>query len=158
MGDKIYFDTCIISGFVKQDMKSTDMNAFEKIIMVSDENKSFYSSTMALEELNKIPSSYRQGHTNYYKTLEIVNGSTFDWIDENTTNISSNDKDPIYLQLRDGLPDENDARHIYLAYKNGFSHFLTIDERTILSRKDKIHDICGLIINNPSEYLDESNT
>ena len=64
MNKVIYIDTCIISGYIRQDLKSSDQNALEKIIN-EKQDLSFCSSTIASQELNKINPKYVAPHKNY---------------------------------------------------------------------------------------------
>ncbi len=56
-------------------------------------------------------------------------------------------------QLATLLKDKNDAAHIYQAFKNEIYHFLTVDSRTIISQKEEIEKICGVLVMLPSEYV-----
>ena len=59
---------------------------------------------------------------------------------------------PIYKSLKDLLPDEKDANHIYQASKNEIEYFLTADEQTIIKYSEKIHEICNIIAVSPVEF------
>ena len=56
-------------------------------------------------------------------------------------------------QLATLLKDKNDAAHIYQAFKNEIYHFLTVDSRTIISQKEEIEKICGVLVMSPTEYV-----
>ena len=154
--EKAYIDTCIISGIVKSDLKSTDQEAVQHICTLFTEGKlQLCGSTVARDEIDRIPSEYRAPHTAVYNVLDIVRGSTFEWIEEGTPSSVDRrtDIDPIYIELRNLLPDENDARHLYLAKKNGAAAFITADENTILVHAEKLKNDHGITAMNPSGYF-----
>lgn len=154
--EKAYVDTCIISGIVKSDLKSTDQEAVQHIFTSFIEGKlQLCGSTVALDEINRIPAEYRTPHEDTYRMLNIMKGSTFEWIDEGTPSsaVQRPDIDPIYIEMRDLLPDENDARHLYLAKKNGATTFITADKNTILVHAEKLKKDYGITATNPSGYF-----
>jgi len=61
--------------------------------------------------------------------------------------------DPIYKALKELLPDEVDAKHIYQASKNNIQYFLTTDEKTILSYSDNIMGISDVKTISPVDFL-----
>ena len=147
----IYVDTCIISGYVKQDMKSSDMIAFAKIMNIAESGKiSIHSSTMALQEINQIPEKWQTEHVTQYETISKVKGSTSSWLDLET----STDENAVeYQTLRDTLKDENDAKHLYLAKQAGISTFITVDEKTLLSKATELQSHCNIEVCSPSQYM-----
>ena len=97
----VYIDACIISGIVKQDMKSSDISAFKKILDIAETGKiTIHSSTMALHEINQIPEHWRKNHLAQYDTLLKVKGSTTSWLDLES---STSSKALEYQSLRETL-------------------------------------------------------
>jgi len=78
-----YLDTSVISGYIKNDMKSTDFNAFERIVQMSkNEEIVLCASTVAREEIEKIPEPFREKHVEMYEILNVLKGSVTTWIDD----------------------------------------------------------------------------
>ena len=147
---KVYFDTCIISGIVNQDMKKNEMDA---ILEIENSAKmgflSIHSSTMARGEIEKIPEQWRHAHVAQYDVLLKVKGSTSSWIELET---SINEKALEYQTFREILKDKNDAKHLYLAKQAGIDEVITVDERTILSKANELESRCQMKVYSPSQY------
>jgi hypothetical protein len=156
---KVYFDTCIISGIAKVDLKTTDQEALRHIgALFVNEKIQLCGSTVARDEIDEIPTPYREPHEEIYNILHVVKGSTFEWIDEDMPSWASQraDVDPVYVSLRDMLPDENDARHIYLAKKHGATSFVTADEKTILKYAGWLKTDIGIAATSPSGFINST--
>lgn len=146
---KIYLDTCVISNYVRSDANIADELALQKISSYAKKGKlTLFSSTVALEEIKKIPEEFRNNHLNKYRTLTTIRGSTA-WIDENHQTLETH---PNYQILSKILPDKNDARHIWLAKENGIINFITTDKKTILSKSLELKEKSGMYVFNPSGF------
>jgi hypothetical protein len=63
--------------------------------------------------------------------------------------------DEMLARLREILPDENDARHIFQAAQNDIGYFITCDERTILRHTVAIEAAAPIRPRLPSQVLAE---
>ncbi|GAB4577932.1 MAG: hypothetical protein Fur0022_06640 [Anaerolineales bacterium] len=61
--------------------------------------------------------------------------------------------DPLYLELKNILPDELDAQHVFQAIKRDADFFITTDHRTILRYYKDLEAKYVLKIAMPSELL-----
>ncbi len=78
-----YLDTSVISGYVNEDMKPSDIHAFQKIVHMSQKGELILcTSTVAKEEIEKIPIQYQSSHLEMYETLQILQGSITTWLDD----------------------------------------------------------------------------
>lgn len=152
-----YLDTCIVSGLAKEDLSDEELDALLRILEEHKGNKvHLVTSDLTKRELEKIPARYRRKHSVIYSLLSDVpivpafrrgRGLSFGGIGGGVR------VHPILARLNTELPDEADAQHIYQAARNKVSYFLTTDCRTVLSRKVKIEDICGVKAVSPTEFL-----
>ena len=70
---QLYLDTCIPSAMVKHELSSADLQALIAISNLVQKNKLLIcTSTVMLDELNKIPAQYRGPHIEVYNALKIV--------------------------------------------------------------------------------------
>ena len=156
----VYLDTCVISGYVKEDMEPSDNDAFKKIVNMSQSKELLLcTSTVAKEEIKRLPIKYQTTHIEMYNTLQILKGSVTVWIDDDpkSTGYGNSVDDPDYLMLHKILPDENDARHLFQAKKAGVHNFITVDSRTILSSAEELENQCCLNVVSPSEFITKFN-
>ena len=152
-----YLGTSVISGYVKNDMKSTDLNAFEKIVQMSKSGEIvFCASTVVREEIEKIPEPYREKHVEMYETLNIRKGSVTTWIDDEplSTGYGQSVQDVDFVKLINILTHENDARHLFHAKKASITDIITADYKSILSKVKEIEYKCGLRVYSPSDYFE----
>jgi hypothetical protein len=151
----VYLDTCVISGIVKQDLKAEDLIAITKIL---EEHKSkklqLLTSEITKEELERIPAAFQTLHKTIYNLLnDIIIAQTFQ-TNSNLTLLGVGggaSEDPLFTKIKNLLPSEDDARHIFQASKNAVSIFLTTDYKTILRYAEQIKDITGVVALSPSQ-------
>ncbi len=140
----IYLDTCVVSAAVKGELSSGDSAAVGAIGgLVQSSDLTVCTSTVMKEELSKIPDPFRKQHLDAYDGLRIVAGHpTTSWIDDDpeSATYGSQTEHPLFAELKQIVPDVNDARHLYQAKMNDVSDFVTIDEKTILSRATEIRN------------------
>ena len=152
---QIYVDTCIISGLAKHDLKPAEQHATEVLAaFAKDSRVSLVASSVAREELEKVPLDVRQPHLSQYSLLGQLSSSCTSWLDPIGGAVIEH---PIYQALTSLLPDRPDAEHIFQAYSSGVTTFITTDERTILANKDRIQGISGIRVMSPSEFIRGSN-
>lgn len=152
-----YLDTCIVSGLAKEDLRDEELDALLRILEEYKGKKvHLVTSNLTKRELGKISTGYRRKHSFIYSLLFDVpivplfrrgRGLSFGGIGGGVR------VHPIFARLNTELKDEGDALHIYQAARNEVSYFLTTDHKTVLSRKVKIEDICGVKAVSPTEFL-----
>lgn len=151
----LYFDTCIISGFVRNDIPEEELRCLILILKEFEQGKiNIVTSEVARTELSKIPDQYRGPHMELYNLLtKLPFAKTYEHTSRITLlGVGGTRIDPLYLTLRKILPDENDILHLFQACKNGAHYFVTVDTRTILKYSSDIQMTCGIIAVNPSTF------
>src|SRR6266481_6082152 len=114
----VLVDTCVISGLARNDMKPEDAAAFcEMAAMVSDSKLTIWASTVAREEIDKVPVQFRQAHLDQYNALRTIRASNATWVntDPGSTGYGTVVQHPDYKRFRSILKDENDARLVFQA-------------------------------------------
>jgi hypothetical protein len=154
---KAYIDTCVISGLAKEDIAQEEQTALLNILKAQKSGDlKLVTSDLTRRELENIPSEYRQKHEVIYNLVADVpiakafrrdSGLMLMGVGGGVRLVKE------MAQLTTLLQDENDAAHIYQSYKNEINHFITVDSRTIISQKEKIEKICGVLVMLPSEYF-----
>ena len=136
----VLLDTCVISGMVRNDMKPEDTAAVVQMArLVAQSNLTMWASTVAREELDKIPPRYRQEHIDQYNALKTIRASHATWVDTNraSTGLGTVVEHPDYKRLRGLLRDENDARLLFQAKAGGVTDFVTVDYKSILNKSSE---------------------
>jgi predicted nucleic acid-binding protein len=59
----------------------------------------------------------------------------------------------LFTQLRNLLPDAEDAKHAFQASKNRAGHLITVDRRTFVKHAAEIERHCGVKVVTPVEYV-----
>lgn len=150
----IYIDTCVISGYIKEDMKSSDLQSFKEIIKLAELGSIIIdTSTEARSEIEKLPQVYQSSHLDYYNSLNKLKGHVENWLDENKIQIENKD----YTNLKNILKDENDAKHCFQAFQSGIDYFITVDYKTILNKSNELRNL-GLRALSPSEFIASRST
>ena len=155
--DKLYLDTCIISGIAKSDISDLELNTLTDLLKDFRLNKvDMVTSQIAKQEIEKIPEQYRFQHSETYKTLTEIplSSSTFSPFSGPFGGPFDRNRLPVkeLKELQSLLKDKDDAKHIYQAFRNKVNYFLTVDASTILNRAKEIFEICGVSVMLPSEY------
>ena len=159
----VYLDTCIISGLAKEDLRKEEYMALKEILVLRKTGKvQLVTSPIAKAELEKIPEALRIKHEVIYNLLSDVPIKRF----RSITGLS-----PIgvpgfgygrlnrdYLRLRQLLTDEEDAKHLYQAIRNGIQVFLTTDFRTILRKRAIVEKSFSIKLRSPTEFIREWDT
>ena len=156
----VLFDTCVISGMARHDMKPEDEIAvFELAEMAARSELTIWVSTVAREEIDKIPEEHRQIHLDQYDALQKIRASNATWIDTDpvSTGFGTVQEDPDYTKLRGILKDENDARLVFQAKAGGVRDFVTVDYKSVLNKSDQLTPM-GVRALSPAQYLDSRST
>ena len=151
----VLVDTCVISGLARSDMKPEDSAAFcEMAAMVRDSNLTIWASTVARDEIDKVPPQFRQAHLDQYDALRTVRASKATWIDTNpaSTGHGSVVQHPDYKKFRSILKDENDARLVFQAKAAGVTDFVTVDYRSVLNKASALSE-AGIQALSPSQFI-----
>ena len=118
--------------------------------MVNSSDVSLVSSTVAREELEKIPPQHRDPHLTQHNLLGQLSSGRTTWIDPITGGATN---DPVYQALTDLLPNSPEAPNTYSKHIVITTTFLTTDEKTILRYSGRIRDISGVNVTLPREFI-----
>jgi hypothetical protein len=138
-----YLDTNLISGLAKEDIRPVELAALRDLLRRRKAGQLILcTSAVASEELGGIPATARAPHEDIYPLLDDVPTVDEQFPMPKAYGAGAYGADaygmgPIVEDsdlgvLRSILPDENDARHVFQAAKNGIDYFVTCDERTIV--------------------------
>ncbi len=152
---RVYVDTCVLSAVANNELPPVERAAFDQITdMVRSSAVTLFSSHVASEEISRIPRPYFARHLEQYDALGKVS-SDLTWEEFNpATEITDLEvEDPVYEELRELLPDKNDAQHLAQAKLASIDNVLTLDEKTILRFAPELRDRVGLLVFKPSEFV-----
>jgi len=152
---RVYVDTCVLSAVANGELPLLERTAMDTIAgLVQTSAVTLFSSPVALEEMSRIPDPHFALHLKQYNAVGKVS-SDLTWEELNpATEITDLEvEDPVYEELRNLLPDENDAQHLAQAKLGGIDHVLTLDQRTILHYALELRERFGIIVFKPSEFV-----
>ena len=70
---KLYIDTCVISGHAKGELTPNETAAFNRLLgQYASGEITLVTSTVAKDELNRIPMEYRASHEQVYQRLKEI--------------------------------------------------------------------------------------
>lgn len=149
---KAYFDTCVISGLVEEDLKAEDQIALLDLMsFVEDSRLTICTSTEARGELAAVsPPERRDRHLEAYEAIRTLTKEDADWLDPEEP--FTEEAQQVLERLRQVLPNEPDARHLAHAAMHGVHDFGTADRRTILNHRSQIEEVSGVAVWSPQEY------
>jgi hypothetical protein len=154
----VLLDTCVISGMVRNDMKPEDAAAVVQMAELAAQSKlTMWASTVAREEIDRIPQPYRQDHIDQYDALKKIRASHATWVDTNPASTSFGNvvTHPEYTKLRGLLRDENDARLLFQAKGGGVTDFVTVDYNSVLNKSAELSAL-GIRALSPAQYMSRS--
>lgn len=157
---KIYVDTCVISGHAKNELNAQEARAFTKLLELYKQGEvSLLTSAVSREEIDRIPKQYRTPHEGILEQLRNIPAAGYLVLDHGFEVPAFGVKQhSIYKSLAKLLKDPDDAKHIYQAYREGASIFVTLDAKTILAKAHEISRASSIEVLLPSEsvakYLD----
>ncbi len=100
------------------------------------------ASTVARDELDRIPLSNRGPHDSVFNTLNVLKThSGVTYLDPNSGSLIEN---PTYRSLCSVLPHEPDARMLAIGEEHGQEFFWTFDHKSILSLRSQVAAICSI--------------
>lgn len=151
-----YLDTCVISGYVKNELETGNQSAFETILTAYLSKKiDLLRSAIVEMEIAAIPECYRTPHQTLLSNLLSIPVPSVSGLTRLGSGMFSmaNPKRLLRQRLSVVLPDENDQQHIFVAACNRVHFFITVDNRTILSRRLKVYEACGVHAVTPVEFI-----
>jgi len=157
----VLVDTCVISGVARRDMKPEDAAAFLRMAdMVQRSELTMWASTVAREEIDRIPPQFRADHIREYDALRKIRASNATWIDSDPGSPTAGEivQHPAYRIARRILRDENDARLVFQAKAGGVTDFVTVDYNSVLNKAAELRDQLGIRAVSPSQYLSTGST
>lgn len=147
---KIYIDTNIFSRSTDYRLKEADAKALSRIVK-SRKDVELYTSEKTREEISRHGG---EAEKNYIEFIMEIFGviPEENFIHHYSGAFGSaplgaaplggggSREDPIYRTLR-GIFEIDDAQHIFQAIKSGAKYFLTLDKKTILSRRTDFNQL-----------------
>ncbi|MDP2369394.1 hypothetical protein [Rhodoferax sp.] len=151
-----YLDTCVISGYVKGELQACEKLAFEAIMSAYQmETIDLLRSAVVDQEIAAIPEQYRSPHQALLSTLLSIPVPNVGGLTRcgSAGYGTANPSRMLWNRLIAVLPDENDRSHVFVAARNRVHFFVTVDFRTILSRRSKVLAASGVEPVTPSEFV-----
>jgi hypothetical protein len=139
----VYVDTVIISGMVKRDLPTADLESMERILdAFQADNIDLRTSRLAKQELDRIPAQYRHNHVRLFRLIKLSEV-------EQTSYAPDDPKlQAAFTQLEARL-GRTDFRHLGQAVSIRAEFFLTADEG-LLGQRTLAQEL-GTAIVRPSE-------
>lgn len=149
-----YLDTCVVSAVVKSELSMLEQSALASICRAHEKGEVVLScSPVVEEEISKIPLSYRTAHAEILRVFSSVPKVAIGGLTQlRPGGVTANPRRWLWNRLLTVLPDENDVWHLFVAARNRIRHFVTVDQRTILSRRDAVLKASGVDPMLPSEF------
>ena len=151
-----YLDTCVISGYVKSELEANERSAFEKIMTAYTSGKiDLLRSEIVEREIAAIPDRYRTPHHELLSTFLSIPVPPVGGLTRlgPCGSPMANPSRMLKQRLSEILPDENDQWHIFVAARNRVRFFITVDIRTILSRRERVMAASGVEPVTPAEFV-----
>ena len=152
---KGYLDTCTVSGLAKGDLGESTIDALLHLLRCRRSGQvDLLTSAVTKEEIDRIPRQHRTPHEAIYTLLEEIPIAQTHRVDSGLSLLGvggGTREDPLFTELKSILPDEDDARHVFQAVKNGVSYFVTTDNRSILKFREAIKRCCSIEAVSPEE-------
>lgn len=157
---KGYLDTCIVSGLVKSDLRADEEMALRRILKARDLGAiEIVTSEVTKAELNRIPSQHRARHIEAFTLLAkvptaptLIGSSRFIGGPNVTVLTAGWREDPLLGQLRNLLPDPEDADHAFQAAQNGAGYLITVDRATFLKYAAQVAQLCEVRLVTPVQF------
>ena len=152
----VYVDTCVISGRVKSELSPPEAEAVDRLIRQHEAGEiDLLRSQVVEDEIGRIPDQYRAPHRALLEVFLSVPVATVGGLTRATAMgfPMANPRRRLWNSLVDLLPDEGDRWHVFTACCSRARHMVTLDQRTILSRKAKILAATGLHVETPAEFM-----
>lgn len=153
--NKGYLDTCLVSALVKNDSDASEIGALDQLLAWHESGKIVLACSPVVEvELARIPPDFRGRHLSLLTRFRSLPKSDVGGL----TRLGpagvpmANPRHRLWRSLREALPDEQDAWHVFVASCNRFRYLITVDRRTRLSRKEAVLNTSGVHLVLPTEF------
>jgi len=157
-------DNNVVSSIVRDD-NASESDALSRLLEAHEQSKvELVTSELTLEEIKAAPKQYRPPLERTFRLLQKVPLATWDTlVGMNTFRSGGNAiispmfaNDPLYAALLSLGLAVADARHMFVAAKQGCHTFLTSDNSPstgILRRASYIQAHAGLVVQRPSDLV-----
>lgn len=155
---RAYLDTCLVSALVKQDIGAAELEALERLIEMNRQGEvSLACSSVVEDELAKLPEHIAERHLRMLKRFQDLPKVRVGGVTRlGAAGIpTANPRRRLWERLRECLPDEPDAQHVFVAATNRFGFLVTVDRKTMLSRADAVRAACGVRLVSPTGMVAE---
>ena len=156
---KTYLDNNVVSSIVKDDIESQS-NALSRLLEAGDRGEvQLVTSEITLEEIKRVPSTYRAPPERIFCLLEkvpVVRWEELIFITSDGSGKPVSQSDALYQNLLSLGLEITDSKHLFVATKQSCGVFLTCDNspRTgILRRAAELKALCAVLVQRPSEFV-----
>jgi len=161
---KAYLDTNVVSAIAKDDIASESQAISRLLVLADSGGVQLVTSEITLQEIKRIPAKHRAPHERTFHLLEKIPMVRYDellFITQYCSgNISMNSpviqNEPLYDRLLALGLDTVDARHLFVAGKQGCRAFITCDNTrgtSILRRWKELDAMLNVSVQLPSTFL-----
>ena len=158
----VYLDNALVSAVAKQEFW-VDLTALSELFRLSAQGAfGLVTSEVTLREIERCRNPQTKIEIlSVYDGLAKVTlvekerllGFSSNWGEHGGWSNPIIENDSQWLRLRQlGLSD-TDAHHVMVAIRAGCSSFLTIDHRSILQKRESVHQEFAIRLERPSEFL-----
>ncbi|MDB5260549.1 MAG: hypothetical protein JWN37_780 [Candidatus Nomurabacteria bacterium] len=146
---RIYIDTNIFGRAIDGKMDQTNTESIERI--VSKKNISLYTSEKTRQEIKNNPNKGAQSYLQFIVNLVTVIPEEH-FIKETSVSIgeatlgsvtiggTTTQEDKTFTQLS-VIFQQDDAEHIFQAIKSNAQYFITLDQKTIINKRDEYNKL-----------------
>lgn len=157
---RAYLDNNIVSSIAKDDNPSQSATLTRLVEAYDQKKVELVTSQVTLDEIKRTPDQHRPRLERTFYLLAKVPVVQWETLVAMNNFVSTGSRivgpvfqdDPLYKALRELGLDVMDARHIFVAAKQGCDAFITCDGG-VLSRASKIQKLCNLLVQRPSEFV-----
>lgn len=153
---KAYLDTCLVSALVANDIAVAEQRALAEIFNRYHSGEVLLTCSPVVEaELAKIPSKFSRPHLELLAKFASVPKSEVGGL----TRLGpagfggANPRHRLWRSLEKVLRDEQDAWHVLVASRNRIPYVVTVDQKTMLSRRRAVLEVSGVELVSPSEFV-----
>lgn len=153
---RVYLDTCIISRIVDGHLSHRESVALSRVLELHRTAAAeVLTSSVAERELRAVPEKYRDEFIDVYELFcSAIKIGPQGITSLGLAGVPTANADHIIWSDIRAVLDEKDAEHAYVAFRNRAKIFLTLDRKTIISRRERLAAASGLRAMTPAEFVD----
>ena len=151
-----YLDTCLISGIARNDLQPREQDALRELLGLYERGTlRLLTTSVAHDEISRIPEEYRAPHEDVYSRLLNVPTVRVGGLTR-PSSIGLPMANPNWRLWRglNSLLTDDDAKHVFQAIKHRVTFFVTVDCQTILRHEMVLKERFRLNALSPSATLE----